>query len=34
MRKNLFWLSDDAWQKIEPFLPDDVRGKSRVDEGC
>ena len=32
MRKNLFWLNDDAWQKIEPFLPDDVRGKDRVDD--
>jgi transposase len=32
MRKNLFWLSDGEWQKIEPFLPDDVRGKDRVDD--
>lgn len=32
MRKNLFWLGDDEWQKIEPFLPDDVRGKDRVDD--
>lgn len=32
MRKNLFWLSDSEWQKIEPFLPDDVRGKDRVDD--
>jgi transposase len=32
MRKNLFWLSDSEWQKIEPFLPDDVRGKERVND--
>ncbi len=32
MRRNLFWLSDDPWSKIEPYLPTDVRGKSRVDD--
>ena len=32
MRKNLFWLSDDEWQKIEPLLPGDVRGIERVDD--
>jgi transposase len=32
MRKNLFWLNDDEWQKIKPFLPMDVRGKERVDD--
>ncbi len=32
MRKNLFWLKDEDWQKIEPFLPVDVRGKDRVDD--
>ncbi len=32
MRRNLFWLSDDQWWKIEPYLPTDVRGKSRVDD--
>jgi transposase len=32
MRRNLFWLSDDQWQQIEPLLPTDVRGKDRVDD--
>ena len=32
MRGNLFWLSDEQWQKIEPHLPKDVRGKARVDD--
>ena len=32
MRRNLFWLSDDQWQRIEPHLPTDVRGKERVDD--
>ena len=32
MRRNLFWLSDDQWQRIEPLLPTDVRGKERVDD--
>ena len=32
MRRNLFWLSDEQWRKIEPFLPPDVRGKDRVDD--
>jgi transposase len=32
MRRNLFWLSDEQWRKIEPFLPTDVRGKVRVDD--
>jgi transposase len=31
MRRNLFWLSDDQWRRIEPHLPTDVRGKERVD---
>jgi transposase len=29
---NLFWLNDDQWQKIAPHLPQDVRGKDRVDD--
>ena len=33
MRRNLFWLSDDQWSRIEPHLPTDVRGKERVDDG-
>ena len=32
MRSNLFWLSDEQWEKIEPLLPTDVRGKPRADD--
>lgn len=32
MSGNLFWLTDEQWAKIEPFLPTDVRGKPRVDD--
>lgn len=32
MRRNLFWLSDDQWRQIEPYLPTDIRGKDRVDD--
>ena len=32
MRKNLFWLSDEQWERIEPHLPRDVRGVERVDD--
>src|ERR1700754_3166062 len=32
MRSNLFWLNDEQWQRIEPHLPTDVRGKDRVDD--
>jgi len=32
MRANLFWLSDEQWQAIEPHLPTDVRGKERADD--
>lgn len=32
MRKNLYWMSDREWQRIEPHLPRDVRGKARVDD--
>jgi transposase len=32
MRSNLFWLSDQQWEKIQPLLPTDVRGKERVDD--
>ena len=31
MSRNLFWLSDEQWKRIEPFLPTDVRGVERVD---
>ena len=32
MRSNLYWLSDEQWQEIEPHLPTDVRGKERADD--
>ena len=32
MRKNLFWLSDEQWERIEAHLPTDVRGVDRVDD--
>jgi transposase len=32
MRRNLFWLGDEQWGRIEPYLPTDVRGKERVDD--
>src|SRR3990170_8922222 len=32
MRRNLFWLNDEQWQRIHPLLPTDVRGKDRVDD--
>ena len=32
MRSNLFWLSDEQWNQIEPHLPTDVRGVERADD--
>src|SRR5450432_4610579 len=32
MSKNLFWLSDEQWDRIEPHLPTDVRGVERADD--
>lgn len=32
MSKKLFWLSDEQWARIEPYLPTDVRGVARVDD--
>ena len=32
MRRNLFWLNDEQWARIEPHLPTDVRGVERVDD--
>src|SRR5665213_1705049 len=32
MRRNLFCLTDEQWRQIEPHLPQDVRGKERVDD--
>ena len=32
MRNNLFWLSDDQWERIEAHLPTDERGVERQDD--
>jgi hypothetical protein len=32
VRRNLFWLSDEQWSRIETHLPTDVRGVERVDD--
>ena len=32
MRKQLFWLSDAEWQRIEPLMPRGRRGAHRVDD--
>jgi transposase len=32
VRRNLFWLSDEQWERIEPHLPTDVRGVERADD--
>lgn len=32
MRSSLFRLSDEQWNRIEPLLPTDIRGKDRVDD--
>ena len=32
MRRNLFWLNDEQWKRVEPQLPRDVRGVERVDD--
>ena len=32
MSRNLFWLSDEQWARIEPQLPTDVRGIERADD--
>jgi transposase len=34
MSRNLFWLSDEQWARIEPHLPTDVRGVERADDRC
>lgn len=33
MNRELFWLSDDQFERIFPHLPSDTRDKPRVD-GC
>ena len=32
MSRNLFWLSNEQWQRIEPHLPKKTRGKKRTDD--
>jgi len=32
MAKDLFWLSDEEWRRIEPWLPRGRRGAHRVDD--
>jgi len=32
MRKQLYWLSDDEWRRVEPLLPRGRRGAHRVDD--
>jgi transposase len=32
VRKNLFWLNDEQWNRIAPHLPTDVRGVERADD--
>jgi transposase len=32
MSRNLFWLSDEQWERIKPHLPTDVRGVARADD--
>ena len=32
MRSNLFWLNDPQWEKMQPLLPTDVRGRERADD--
>jgi len=32
MSRHLFWLSDEAWSALEPYLPRGKPGKPRVDD--
>jgi len=32
MNRDLFWLTDEQFRRIEPHLPTDTRGKARVDD--
>ena len=32
MRKQLYWLSDTEWKRLEPLLPRGRRGAHRVDD--
>jgi transposase len=32
MDRDSFWLSDEQFARLKPHLPNDTRGKSRVDD--
>lgn len=32
MARHLYWLSDEEWRRIEPYLPTGWRGAHRVDD--
>ena len=32
MIRDCFWLSEDQFARLRPLLPDDTRGKARVDD--
>lgn len=32
MAGSLFWLSDEAWERIEPHLPKNLPGARRIDD--
>jgi len=32
MSENLFWLSEEQFDRLKPLLPDKVRGAARVDD--
>ena len=32
MNSSYFWLSEEQFSRLEPFLPTDTRGKARVDD--
>lgn len=34
MDVHLFWLADDQFTRLEPYLPTDARGGARVDDRC
>jgi hypothetical protein len=34
MRRNLFWLSDEQWKRVQRHLPTDVRGVEQAAGIC
>jgi len=32
MSRDVFWLTDDQFARLEPLFPKDTRGKPRVDD--